>query len=205
MDELNEVQVKIAVLEEERAGIHEKIAPMYARLMEIHDAFRPLCEERDRLRVSGMAEPDWKALVKDLATDGRSSQTLLRYFDQQIRDRFGMWHSGYWGDTNEVNVKVKVERVGDSEKKNVEGVKHFVKFLTPHKDGLVWFGIFEHTLSAGGVFRLKVRPDLKEAVVDRTVYGREQVGEMFDTVEDAVGYIARKHWYGETEDAHEED
>jgi hypothetical protein len=188
--ELDQILARQAALEEERATIHRTIAPMQQRLVEIASALRPLHERRDKLRLA--AGPlDWRVALKDLASNDRNSQTLLRHVERELAERFDMWHSGYWGDTAEADIELKVTRTDESEQKNLAGLRFFAPLLTSHANGRVWFGVFEHSLSAGGSFRLEVTPDLRELVLFLGRWERAR----FTTAEEAVRYIRAHHWY----------
>lgn len=177
-----------------------------------------LREKRGKLRVQAMGdEPDWKSLVVDLGAGsdgGTGSMALLRYFDDQIKKRFAMYHSGYWVATGETIISVMVNR-NDSEniRKNVEGVKFFSKLLTPQKiekapsgtPKMIMFGIFEHSLSQSGSFRLEVAPDLSLLQLSITSYGRYNLRRKFSSVEEAITYISKHHWYGDGTTSYNDD
>lgn len=201
MSERKRVEAEIAKLVAERDQIHTVIGPMQTRLVAIYEELEPLEEKRDQLRLEDMKKPDWKRLIKDVASDSTSSLTLLRYFDKQLLEHYGMYHSGSWSDTHEANIEVMVRRNDLSEKGSICGVEFFAKLMTPHKNGRVWFGIFENTLSAGGIFRLEVLPDLSKLYLVVTTYPRERTLKEFHSTKEAIKYIRQHHWYGEEEEA----
>jgi hypothetical protein len=114
-----------------------------------------------------------------------------------------MYHSGYWSDTLEGDVKVKVARTDESERKNVAGVKFFAPIMethaNPEKEGprRVWFGVFEHTCSQHGVYRLEMTPELQDITLSVTRYSQGSEVAKFETVEGAIRYVRERYWYGD--------
>jgi hypothetical protein len=199
MTELEKIEAEIKALESERTALFNKIRPLQDRVGELHDLIEPLQEERAKLVLASMKTPDWKRIVKDLASDVTGSRELLHYAEKHLREQFGMYHSGLWSDTSEANIHLMVARNDESEKKNLKGLQYFATILTPHKDGMVWFGLFEHTLSEHGSYCLKARPNLKNLSLVCTVYGRDREIKTFFTAKEAVRYIRDHHWYGDSE------
>lgn len=207
MTELQNLTAKLEALAAERAKIHETMAPLHERLIALSGEMDPIRERRDTLRVEAMGDQaDWKSLIRDLGGNGQGSQTLLRYFARELDRQFDMYHSGYWSDTGETNVKVKVN-YGDAEnaRKNIAGVKFFTPLMTPHEDEeaeeenapkWVWFGVFESSLSSGGIYRLDVLPDLSGSRLSLIRHSRTSVLHKFRTVEEAIALIGDKHSYG---------
>lgn len=195
---LADIQRKIDLLEAERAAIHADIGPKQARLVAIYDELRPLQELVSREWFEAMGDsPDWAQIVKQV--DGpKSSVGLLNYAQKHLEARFDMWHSGYYSETREWCIKVKVYKGHEpSYSKNLAGIKFFAGLLTPHKDGYVHFGIFEHTLSASGGYELLVRPDLSHSLIKH----RYSDNSGFGTVEAALSFIQKNHWYGDSDEA----
>lgn len=191
MTKKEELQIQISILENEREGIHRTRAPLDERLLAIH-------EELGRLRIEEMKDdPDWKSIVQDLAGNGKGSMALLRFAEQKLLEDFDMYHSGYYTETLEICIKLKVERNPTSKAKNAAGLKYFAPLLRPHNDGQVKFGIFETGVGARGIYELLVKPDLSQLVLTVTVYGQARVLEKFTSPESAVAYLAEHHWYGE--------
>jgi hypothetical protein len=192
--------LEMAELRAKRQRIWDKISPLQAEVLALHDKLRDLQSEKNRLLIKSWKEPDWAYLIKALASDDMNSRELLHYADKELRERYDMYHSCYWADTNEANFQVKVERNDESERKNLEGVKFFTRLMTPHKEigeehELVWFGLFEHSLSSGGSYKLRVSKDLSHVSLGKR-FGKTT----FPSLESAIEYIRRFHWYGERAD-----
>lgn len=81
------------------------------------------------------------------------------------------------------------------ESRTVAGIRTLAPLLTPQEDGMVWFKIFEHTLSEGGCYYLNVHPETWQATLSKSTYGMYRMLEKFPTVEDAVHFISENHWY----------
>jgi hypothetical protein len=203
MTELEKVEAEIKALETERAKLFAKIHPLQNRVVNLHDLIEPLKEQRAKLVLASMKTPDWKRIVKDLASDVTGSRELLHYAEKHLREQFGMYHSGLWSDTHEASIHLMVARNDESEKKNLKGLQYFATILSPHMDGFVWLRLFEHTLSEHGSYCLKVAPDLTELKLVCTVYGSEREIKTFSTAKEAVRYIRTRHWYGDHEAAGE--
>lgn len=219
MDDIQEVRAKMQALRNERAEIHKVYGPMQARLIALGEEERPLKEllgkaQVARMRAEGVLASDWKFLLKTMASDADNSQAVYHYFGELLSERFGMFHSGFYPDTNEAAVKIMVERTDESERKNVEGVKFFASIYTPHepqpplpKDGpkQIFFGVFENSCAHHGSYRLDMTPDLQDIALSTTKYHRTSIVEKFKTVEEAIHYIREHHWYGDGPSDSEED
>lgn len=193
-DALGDVEAKIAALVAERQGIHKQMAPLCARLSALAEELCPLREERGRLKYGGAL--DWREVVRALASDDAASAFLSRRVEQEL-DRFDMLPDGYWADTCEASLQLSVRRTSESEAKCSAGVRFFGPLLTPHADGLVWFGLLEHTCSRHGSYTLKVKPDMREVRLCVVEWGHERLIKSFQSPEKAVKYIRKHHWYGD--------
>jgi hypothetical protein len=191
-------QEQADALEAERAQIQKALSPMRERLSAIHDELRLVQERLVQKRIEDMGDsPDWKTIIKDLASDDRSSSALTRYAKKHLSKNFDMYYSGYSLETKEANIKLKVERTAESKAKNLAGLKFFASLLTPRKyERRVQFRLFEHTLSAGGIFALLATPDLSQLELICTTRGRDRSLKIFHSPEEAVEYIAKHHYFG---------
>jgi hypothetical protein len=151
---------------------------------ELRKAKRDLDELQD-------LDVEWSDFLKNYwgGTEWTSTVTY-RAWGKRLKREFDMHDNGYWSDILEPSVAIKIQRKdGTSKMLNFLGIGQLAKILKPHEDGFVWFGIFEHTLSANGVYCLKVKPDLTERDLKR-----------FSSLLHAVDYIANHHWYGDYAD-----
>lgn len=218
-NDLDILNREIAAIRKERADVFERIAPLQKQVVDLYNEMKDLQERRDKIRVEEMRKtgPDFKSMVQDVGggeVEGRSSSILYNYFSQEV-SRLGGYHSGFWGDTGDANIKVQLSKGGTNLQKTLELVKLFVPLMKPHTyewdraqyklstelmdpdegGGMVWFGIFESSLSASGTYRLDVAPDFSKARVGYTRWGY-RLEQEFASVEDALKYIADVHPYG---------
>lgn len=216
--ELESLDVELKAMTTEREGLFEKIAPAQARIIELYHEMEKLRDRRGQLQVDEMkkGEPDFKALIPVVGIAGErkglNSTATYNYFTNELA-KLGLHYSGSWGDTGEVNLEVMLTQDNaESIAQTVAAVRKFLPMLTPHvrdirydKDlgelakeeggGAVWFGIFEHSLSSGGSFRLDVTPDESHIQVGVTSYSRFRVLKTCKTLEEAITYIAKHHYY----------
>lgn len=199
---MEELVAKIAALNLERGKIHETIAPLNARLLAIYEEIKPFEEARDALKIAALdpKNPDWGWMARSMGSYHPSSVVLHRFFDKLLLDTFHMYHSGMWTDTDEAICKVMVGPHNDDEtERNILGVRTLLPILTPHENGRVWFGIFDHTLGMSGSFVLEALPDgTSFHVTNQRGYSTQLLAE-FETAHEAVWYIRKHHWYGDEE------
>jgi len=125
-----------------------------------------------------------------LAPDGEGSAPIYKA-RQEAAKKIGLLCSSYWTKTNQPCLSVMLT-YGSQE--SLDKTLAAIKIVAPHMipiDGLLWFQIFEHTLSAAGSYYLKVKPDLSRAEIYRGSYQR--IGEW--PLEHALRYIQKNHWY----------
>lgn len=201
--ELASIEQRIQALLDEREKLFEQTRPLNKRLEEAWDEISALTEQRAQIQYSADTPPDWPSIVKDMADDTRSSMHLIRYAEKHLREQFDMWNHGRWEDTNETSIALKVERNEESNAKNLAGVKFFTGILSPHEDGLVWFKIFENSLSRHGIYTLRVKKDLSYLALTFERYHRLETIKTFSSAEAAIQYISLSHYYGEPD--HESD
>lgn len=199
---MNELEKKRKTLEAERDAIFDEIAPKQERLTAIADELGAIRKELSHAWLKEMGDtPDWPAVIKELADGPRDSVKLRYYVQEHLAKAFGMSASGYWSATKEAVIQLVLTKDDpESLRKNIAGVRYFSSILTPHPDGYIHFGVFEHNLSAGGSFTFMVKAlrngDKPNFILEKGSWAREQ----FDDLETAVRYIQDNHWYDKKED-----
>lgn len=195
-----QIKIRLAALATEQKHLNDQIQPLRDRLKANYEEAQALREQRNAERLAA-GEIDWPAAIRRHAT-GDDTSAMSRAIGLELGKRFSMNAEGYWGDTRDAAFQVKVlEGDPDSARMNVEGIVFLTPMLKPHADGFVWFGIFEYTLSEHGIYRLKVSPDLSDAMIIRATGSYEREVARFtcsspgSAVVQAVEYIAQHHSY----------
>lgn len=191
--DLNLLDMRIASLDADIKLVQEQISPLFLKVQQLSEARSKAIEARSDILAA--ADMPWGQMMAHVRS-GSAGMSLLRKFDKRLNEEFSMYSSGTWSDTEDPALGVGVARDSlNDELKAIVGIKTFVPMLKSHDDGRVWFCVLDYTLSANGIMSLKVRQDMAEAVLTRTVYGRERVKKTFGSVEEAVKYIRQNHWY----------
>jgi len=182
-----------------RKQLFEQMAPIQRSLEHNHKKISSLDEQIGRLMVAEATTPDWPQLVKET---GEGGMAMHNYMTEQFRT-IGLWPEGYWMDTNDRCLRIMMTRDDpESFKKTKAAVELTAPLLTPHADGLVWYGIFEHNLSAHGIWMLKVTPDLREAKVSRDRWDDNKASGTLDVV---LSYIQDQLYYDRKDNSGEND
>jgi hypothetical protein len=140
-DELADTLMQRDALYEQRAPIDRKLELNGKRLSRLYELIGELVVAEARIKG-----PDWPTLVRQQDDEG---MTYHRYVTEQFNN-IGLWVEGYWSDTGDRCLKIMMTKGSrecfDITKKAVE----LIAPLLTEQDGMVRFGIFEHSLSAGG-------------------------------------------------------
>jgi hypothetical protein len=103
---------------------------------------------------------------------------------------------GYCTETNQTGIEVCFYR-DDPLDEQIAEVKMWLSHLKPIKKGdttAIHLGVFEHTLSEGGVYTLWVYPENK-VILEKCTYGRIHPLKEFSSLDEAFKYVAQNHWY----------
>lgn len=153
--DLVEAEMKRDRLFAERAPIDRKIEIELKRIQHLNSMIGELLV--DEAKKSG---PDWVSLVRQGPPgDGKK-------FYEYARSQFssiGLFMGGFWADTGDRDLHVMMTK---GSKESLVITKRAIELIAPlltEQDGMVRFGIFEHSLSTNGVYRLLVSKDLKRA------------------------------------------
>lgn len=184
-------------------AIKEKIKPFQEQLDAKQSCRKELLAQLDAAWVDRLekAELNWDQILRG----AERGVKMYEYRKETVGMHLGMTISGTWTDTEEQALEIKIGRNDESEQKALAAIRTIIPFMRPHdEDGRIWFGIFEHTLSADGIYLLKINKDFKSATVTKTTYGHERDVASFLALEDAVHYIRQNHWYDEDGDVNED-
>jgi hypothetical protein len=185
---LEQLLARQAELQAIREDLFAKQKPINHALVENHGELEKIAKQIDKLKFKNMGDAvDWKLLLEP----GEGSQVRYDRRQQEI-SKIGLHCMGMWTTTNQASIAVKLTH-GDkaSFDRTLAAIKTIAPYIIPHDDGLLWFQIFEHTLSAGGSFYLKCTPDLKCAHIGSTYRSILRTR----TLSDALRYIQENLWY----------
>lgn len=166
----------------QRAPIDRKIEHVTKRIAHFNELIGEIMVEEGRKNG-----PDWKMLVRQ-EDDGRK---YYEYVQSQFAS-IGLGCEGYWADTNDRNVRIKMTK---GSKESFDITKRAIELIAPlltEKDGMVRFSIFEHSLSASGIYLLWVAKDLGHAKVTLNRWDRFE-----GTLDEVLMRIQRDHYYDE--------
>lgn len=166
----------------QRAPIDRKIEHVTKRIAHFNELIGEIMDEEGRKNG-----PDWKTLVRQ-EDDGR---TYYEYVQSQFAS-IGLGCEGYWSDTYDRNLRISMTK-GSLESFDI--TKRAVELIAPlltEKDGMVKFSIFEHTLSANGIYMLWVTKDSQRAKVTLNRWDRFE-----GTLDEVLTRIQRDHYYDE--------
>lgn len=144
--------------------------------------------------------------------DPRTECQTLYKARAEFAAKLGMHQSGYTPHTNQMYFKFMFHwdaRPGAMDaqiNRAMESVKTLAAYLKPHVgpaksyqmeegDGCLHFGVFEHTLSEHGSYKVHVTPDLKTATLYRKTGLSRKVKT--GTLNEVLAYVAQYHYYDE--------
>ena len=108
----------------------------------------------------------------------------------------GLYKSGYYAATNQINLSVKLTY---GNQKSLDNHFKQITELLPHiksqDDGYKHFDIFEHTLSRGCSYKLLINE--KEYIISAGCWSKEK----FKDLKSALEYIQTNHWYDGKEES----
>lgn len=191
MPKREELEARVAQLESDREALFRKRKPIDDALSANYYQLEKAQEQLGKLLVAEMAAPDWPTL---LLAEGRGGQAMYKHASSTFYE-MGFYKSGYYPETGQVALKIMITH-GKPETiaRTREGIATLAPHIIPHKDGMIRFEIFEHTLCQFGVHSLLVAPDLSSATVTST--SRYKSSPAFSgSLDDALKYIHDNHWY----------
>jgi hypothetical protein len=193
---IEEMSAKIDVLEAQRAELFAQIKPLQDKVVTLSEQIELLREQRDAAQLAARLNPN-ELDIELMLTGDPKSMVLYRERERQLQS-VGFTHSsGYWVETGQTAIHICLTK-GDAAKtkRQHDAIQFLLPHIKKHEDGFKKFGVFEHTLSAGGSVDLHIYDD--KIVV---AAGRWTKTE-FPTLMEALEYCEKYHWYdgGEEED-----
>lgn len=198
-------------LERKADALREKLFPLQEELHTVCNLKRDLQEKEDEEYYKGLTSDtpkegvDWEELLSESGYDSQAKYKARdRVFQGFCSSYGGLQTSGYFPETEQVAVRVSMTHGDEQQLREVNKALSFLlPYLKPQKDGAVHLGVFESTLSAHGVYTLKVKGD--KVVLSKRTYGTEWDLKTFVELEDALEYVQKHHYYqGPSTDDEEE-
>ena len=195
---LDKILQKIAKIEAIREGLFARQKPIQEKLMQSYKKLEKLENARDKLLLQQKPD-DWNLLLS-----GNPSSELYRAARIAI-DNLGLFMSGAWTETNRAAIKVMIRKNSpESLAQTEKAVELLLPYTHPHKDGYKYFGIFEHSLSAACIFLFLIKENEEYNIVTERGHRRETRAS-FKNLKEALIYIQKHHWYGDSEPEDSED
>lgn len=189
---LEKEKAKLESLTAKRYALREELRPLQEAMVKNGEETRRVQEQISALLAERMgSNPDWAVLLAEENSD------ILHKPREIAISALGLFPTGRWTDTGQPVAKVMIRagRLEQSLKQTREAVEILTPFYTPHADGYVWFGIFEHSLSEHGIYVLKVLPDLSEVKIEITRYHRTSVVRTAVSLDEALQFIGKNLYY----------
>lgn len=101
--------------------------------------------------------------------------------------------SGYVESTRQNGLQITLCQDSDVDEA-IEELNQWLQYVKPSKDG-IFIDIFEHTLSAGGIYYLVISNDIEHFTLTVCTYGTFSVLKEFDNLRDSLEYIKKHHYY----------
>ena len=171
------VRIKIAPLTKELLGLSSQRQKMQEELAQ-------LCAARGELTFEELYE---RWTPQETMTEANA----LR----REAGKMGFHGGGYWVETEKpcLSFMFYQKRRGQLDA-YMEALKRIASVLKPHSDGMLWFKVFEHTLSENCSYTVHIKPDLSAAVLTSNGFGAER-DEVRGPVADVLFHIWKNHWY----------
>jgi hypothetical protein len=184
-------------LEARLAAIREELAPLEARRTELCAQLRKAREMRDK------AIDPATLTIKDHLTYNHQETRIAYKRAQEFFRELGLSTGGYLPATMQRQLVVCAYKNKPGE---VERLVTAIQTVAPHliyHEGLITFGILEHTLSEDGVYELDSKENGGWEVV-KTTYSTTRTVKSWPNLKQAVGYIVDRLYY-EDVDGPEDD
>lgn len=188
MDNLNE---ELGSLVAERDQIRAEIDKHTKKLLETINRIKAINEKCDKERLDTDEDKLW--LLEAFVNGVDATLVSTKAFDAWIRD-LGLFNPrSYWTDTMQRAISICCQKNDINIDKITQSIEYLLPHIKPLADGYKHFGIFEKTLSSGGIYHLKFQDNDIELTIK--TYGRENLIKKFDTIRDAVVYISENVYY----------
>lgn len=202
----------VVVLQSEDVKLRDEIRLLQEKIGAIQEKQKLLFERRKQiageifyLRKKQWDETghiDWSVILEESL--GNSEGVEIYRIKQQMLENIGLASSGLIYETGQKILRIKINK-GDSEEfeRVLSGFEKILPFIKPISNNRAnrpgaprkIVSIFEHTLSAGGIFELEIFNDDKEFVITKTVYSQRKEIHKFDNLRDALLMIQDRYYY----------
>ena len=186
MSELQTIQDKLQTLFDQRDLINTEI-------LSLREQEKTIIE--NEIMAKNAASPLSLADMLEVCHHGRESTFVYNKLQEYINSKEWIYSMGYNPKTNQYRISLQLSRsMTDIE------VDNFCSLLESEilpaiksTDGIKILGIFEHSLSAYGVYELEISSASFDLVIHR--YTRKSVEASFASLKDAIYYIKENHYY----------
>lgn len=188
---IQEIEDKIVELQGKQLPLFTKRDKLNDQIVRIGKQIEKLLEQKDKEEMSTPMTKE-QEMEYFLFEDGRVSGDRYKAREKYWQDK-GLWHSGYFPDLGQINLKVMLYKgEHDNLEQTLSVLNEVIPFLK-EKDGVKLLSVFEHTCSENGSYQIKITENEYSFVVFR--YSRKSVVKSFDNLRDLIKYIQEFHYY----------
>lgn len=177
---------EIIALETESKTLHDKIIPLQEKFQKLNKELMALREKRDE-----ELDPATLGVVEHLTY----KNTMASYNRANaFFEGMGFWMNGCCPETNQRGLKIMAYKSRAGE---VDRILAAMEKVIPHIlpiNGAKQFGIFEHTLSEDGQYRLEIPKDDRATIVI-SEYRRDRAILADVPLREAIEYIVENLYY----------
>ncbi len=181
--------------------LRDRYAEIYKEMEPIFQSHKELEDEVDRRTIASFGDnPDWAYILEET---GSTSTARYKAANAAIDKLSGnLAFSGYTYTTNQRHVSLSLEKKEDvtSCLKGLETLIPFLKYQAdedgePGSPPICRIGVTSNDLSASGVLYIILFKDEPRVELRKLVYGRTRLLEKFDSLENALKYVAKEYYY----------
>ena len=189
----------ISIAKQEREALFKKKEPIDHKLVKNYKLIEQLNDELSKIEV---VEPKTTKEKIDyfLFADGQVSGVRYKErekFWHEFCGDFGLIQSGYYADTKQVALSIKLTYGSEKSLKNhIEQITELLPHIKAHEDGYKYFDVFEHTLSRFCSYKLFINEEDKKYIVSAGSWTNNK----FTSLKTALEYIQTNHWYDGNEE-----
>lgn len=191
---LEKAKRELVLVSKEMEEVRSQIKPLNDKFGKLFEKHKKLQSEYDKLKLPEIKDDDWEYI---LHVEPNESTERYSFRTKKI-DELGLMPSGYYPETNQTHVELKlIKGKPETKAKTIESLATILPFLKPIKDGKVHLGVFEHTLSEHGIYKLLIDKETMRCELTFTRYSRTSSEKTFENLNEAIEYIYDKHYYEE--------
>lgn len=198
---MEEIDSKIAELEAKSSELYKQCDKLNTKLSRISKQLEKLRQQKDKEMMSRpMTEQEQMEYF--LFEDGRVSGERYKAREQYWQDK-GLWHSGYFPDTQQINLKMILYKgKKDNFEQTIQVLEEVLPFIK-ERDGVKHLDIFEHTHSENGCWSVEITEGSFYLILHR--WHRRSVNQSFKTLRELVQYVQEHHYYESSFDENQDD